>query len=261
MKYAAIASAALVAAAAAKPLQNRDLVVVTEVEWVTETEYVTEIIDLTTTLFVTTGQSVPTEPVTSLVPAPSDAQFFEPPSPSAAQPKETAAAAPPPAPPAPSSAPATTAAPAPPPAPTTTEQAAPPPPPPATEEPTQTQPESTPESEPSTSSSGGSGSGDKTGDLTYYAVGLGACGDDDSGKDNSANIVALSKDLMGPVSNGNQYCGKSITIYANGKSVTATVRDKCMGCKTNDLDVSEKVYKELWGGLGSGRRPVSWTFN
>ncbi|KAJ2967599.1 hypothetical protein NQ176_g9584 [Zarea fungicola] len=90
---------------------------------------------------------------------------------------------------------------------------------------------------------------------------MGSCGEDDTGKDLTDNIVAISKDLMGPVSNGNEYCGKTITIYAGGKSVVARIEDKCMGCAMYDLDVSEKIFQELEGGLGAGRVPVTWSFN
>ncbi|KAJ6785884.1 hypothetical protein PWT90_11183 [Aphanocladium album] len=237
MKSFALASAALFAAVAAKPLQRRNAVTVTEVEWVTQTEYVTEIIDVSTTIYITPGQSVPTV-LTSIVPAPSDAQFYEPPSPSPEQPKQTstpAAAAPPPPPPPAASSPSPAPAPEPKPKPS--------------------------ESKPNPSGSSGSGSGEHSGDITYYAVGLGACGEDDSGKDNSENIVALSSLLMGAQSNGNPKCGQTITIHGNGKSVQATVRDKCPSCTEGSIDVSEKVFKELWGDLGVGRQSVTWSFN
>lgn len=250
MKSFAVASAFLLATAAAKAGAHghghlhqhvaRDLV--TEIKWVTETEYVTEMIDSTTTVWITPGQQA--EPTQAPEPSagepnPSHAQFFEPPAPSVAAPAPPSAAAPPPPPP--------------PPPPPVQSKPAPPPPPPAAPK---------PENKDEDQSSQQSGSSGKySGDLTYYAVGLGACGEDDSGKDETANIVAISKDLMGAQSNGNPYCGKTITIYGNGKSVQATVRDKCMGCKHDDIDVSEKVYKALWGGLGSGRTPVTWSFN
>jgi hypothetical protein len=85
-------------------------------------------------------------------------------------------------------------------------------------------------------SSSKAGADTKTGDLTYYTVGLGACGEDDSGKDNTENIVALSHLLMGTQSNGNPFCGKTITISYGGKQVVATVKDKCMGCALNNID-------------------------
>jgi hypothetical protein len=89
---------------------------------------------------------------------------------------------------------------------------------------------------------------------------MGACGEDDTGDDQSKGIVALSHLLMGTQSNGNPMCGQTINIKANGKTATAVVKDKCMGCAEEDIDVSEMVYKQLFGGLGSGRMPVTWSF-
>ncbi|OIW28841.1 hypothetical protein CONLIGDRAFT_393676 [Coniochaeta ligniaria NRRL 30616] len=113
----------------------------------------------------------------------------------------------------------------------------------------------------SSGTSSKSGADTKTGDLTYYQVGLGACGEDDSGKDNTENIVALSHLLMGPISNGNPYCGKTITISYGGKTVVATVKDKCMGCDINNIDVSEIAFVTLMGSTGVGRHSVDWWFN
>jgi hypothetical protein len=114
--------------------------------------------------------------------------------------------------------------------------------------------------------SGGSGSGGSpshSGDITYYAVGLGACGFDDSGKDHTDNIVAVSSLLMGAQSNGNPLCNKSVTIkaVANGKTVQAVVRDKCPSCAAGDLDGTEKMFLELFGSLDAGRQQIEWWFN
>ncbi|KAH8901004.1 hypothetical protein GQ53DRAFT_631767, partial [Thozetella sp. PMI_491] len=109
---------------------------------------------------------------------------------------------------------------------------------------------------------GGSPSGTRyTGDLTYYAVGMGACGFDDSGKDQTDNIVAISKLLMGAQSNGNPMCGKTITVSYNGVNVNCVVRDKCDGCNEFDIDVSEGAFKQIFGDLGVGRKSVNWWFN
>ncbi|KAM3505596.1 hypothetical protein MY10362_002866 [Beauveria mimosiformis] len=259
MKFVAFA---LFAAAAAKPLNRRGTVTVTEVEWVTKIETVTEILDVSTTTFITPGQSVPTADATSIVPAPSDGQFFETASVSQKQPEQTSVAAPAPPPPPPP--PSSTAPPPPPPQPTA-EPAAPAPAPsqpkPASNE-AAPQPSSTSEAPPpsSTGGGGGDGSGEHSGDITYYAVGPGACGPDDTGKDNTHDIAALSSELMGPLSNNNPMCGKTIRIFANGKSVKATVRDKCPSCDEGSIDVSEKVYKYLFGSLDSGRQRMSWSF-
>ncbi|OLN85900.1 Allergen Asp f 7-like protein [Colletotrichum chlorophyti] len=243
-------------------------------EWVTETAFVTEWIDETSTVWVGPSET----PSSSAVPTTSvPAQFFEPASTSSSSTTLSTstepAVAPSPiyvsvqqAPPAPVT---TSSVPLPVPEtptpepvqPTTTPVVVAPPPVPTTS--STPQPVSTPAA-PSqgsgSSSPDGSGGATRSGDLTYYAVGLGACGEDDSGKDNTENIVALSHLVMGAQSNGNPYCGKKIKITVNGKSTTATVRDKCMGCKENDIDVSEKCFLEVFDSLGVGRQTVEWSF-
>ncbi|KAK1770961.1 allergen Asp f 7-like protein [Phialemonium atrogriseum] len=114
---------------------------------------------------------------------------------------------------------------------------------------------------PSGSSGVSSATSEHTGDLTYYALGMGACGFDDSGKDMTENIVALSYLVMGEQSNGNPMCGKTISISYGGKTITATVRDKCMGCAADAIDVSEAAFVSLLGSTGVGRKAVNWWFN
>ncbi|KAK4443416.1 RlpA-like double-psi beta-barrel-protein domain-containing protein-containing protein [Podospora aff. communis PSN243] len=93
--------------------------------------------------------------------------------------------------------------------------------------------------------------------MTYYEVGLGSCGHDDSGKDEIENIVAMSPALMG----AGEGCGRRVRIQGkDGQTVLATVRDKCMGCLPEELDVSSKVFKKVVGDLGVGRERVSWAF-
>lgn len=108
----------------------------------------------------------------------------------------------------------------------------------------------------SSSSSGGLSYG---GEVTHYTVGLGACGFDDAGKDETEYIAAISKDLM-PGSNGDPICNKKVALSYNGKSITATVRDKCPSCSPSQIDLSEKAFKDLVGDLGIGRQSgVKWT--
>ncbi|KAL5612183.1 hypothetical protein BROUX41_000274 [Berkeleyomyces rouxiae] len=97
-----------------------------------------------------------------------------------------------------------------------------------------------------------------SGSLTYYAVGLGACGFDDSGKDQTDYIVAISPDIMGSQSNGNPYCNKKVSITGNGKTIQATIRDKCPGCTASHVDGTEKIFKDLFGSLDAGNEDVSW---
>lgn len=283
MKSAAIFVGVLASAAIAQPHghshhrrqhqhgnHKRDLVT----EWVTEIETitVTEYIDETTTEWITAGASTvaPSAPTTNV-----PGQFFEgdtsqaqanPPTPTVVpQPtseapavSETQVYVPPP-----SSAPVSV-----PPVQKVPTQAPPPPP--------------TSSQVASSGPSGGSHASDEyTGDLTYYTLGMGACGWDDSGKDLTENIVAISHVLMGEQSNGNPMCGKTISISYGGKTIQATVRDKCMGCAADDIDgmfslschhtcknalltdfvVSEIAFTSLMGSTGVGRQVVNWWFN
>lgn len=296
MKTSAVATALFAAVAVAHPFRRANIApraVVTKTDWVVETVYVTQFIDASTTYMVTPGQSAAT-------PAPEPkGQFYEPPhneepeSEVEPEPVSSEAAAPPP-PPAPTKAPEYVPPPPPPPAPKAPEppkaappKVAPPPPPPAPKpepehvnppppppapkapEVPKVAPSPPPAPAPAPAPEPSYGSGDKeeragavaSGQITYYTVGMGACGWNDTGKDHSENIVAISKDKMGTQSNGNPMCGKKITIHANGKTTKATVRDKCMGCAPNNIDVSEKVFKELYGSLDGGRMPVSWSFD
>ncbi|KAF4447306.1 hypothetical protein F53441_9149 [Fusarium austroafricanum] len=282
MKSFTLASAFLAAAAVAQPHGNphgnhhrrhhkndkRD--VVTEVEWVTEVEYVTKLVDATTTVWVRPEAEATTAPAAPKKAAPKKENKPAPPAPTTTL--VTSIYTPPP-PPRPTTeaeaAESTSVAPVKPttqaPAPQPTVEA--PKPKPVAQAPKkQAQPKPEPEVAPvqqekaAKPASGGS-SAAKQGEFTYYDIGQGACGEDDSGKDDSINIVALSHLLMGPQSNGNPMCGKTITIKANGKTAQATVKDKCMGCALNDIDVSRKVYNEIWGSLDSGRTKVEWWFN
>jgi hypothetical protein len=212
------------------------------VTWVTETVYetVTALVDDSTTqLIMPSTKPTTTTSTTSTSVTASPGQFFEPPTTSVAPPATSEA--PPVVPPVVES------------------------PPPVVEPPSSSSPPApapTPTQEPD-GGSGGSGSGGPSysGDITYYAVGLGACGFDDSGKDRTDNIVAVSSQLMGAQSNGNPFCNKSITIKANGKTIQAVVRDKCPSCAVGDIDGTEKMFLELFGSLDAGRQPIEWWFN
>jgi hypothetical protein len=97
-----------------------------------------------------------------------------------------------------------------------------------------------------------------TSEITFYEAGLGACGwvNDGSVED----VVALPVGLMGSQSNGNPYCGMTITIVKDGKTVTAKVVDKCMGCVNNAIDVSNHAFDQL-ANESVGRTSVQWWFN
>ncbi|KAK4151410.1 RlpA-like double-psi beta-barrel-protein domain-containing protein-containing protein [Chaetomidium leptoderma] len=222
--------------------QNKRGLVVT---WVTETVYetVTAIVDDSTTELImpsTTEATTSTTSTTSTTVTPSPGVFIEDP--------KTSSSAPPPV---PSPAPPVVESPPPPPP----VVQSPPPPPPPPPKPTTTS------SAPPVETGGGGGGPSYSGDITYFALGLGACGFDDGGKDQTHNIVAVSAQLMGAQSNGNPMCGKSITIKAAGKTIQAMVHDKCPSCAVGDIDGSEKMFLELFGSLDAGRQKIEWSFN
>ncbi|KAI0472876.1 hypothetical protein GGR56DRAFT_652283 [Xylariaceae sp. FL0804] len=105
------------------------------------------------------------------------------------------------------------------------------------------------------------------GSITYYAVGLGACGWDDAGQDESSNIVAIPHAYWDSISTAtnlgvgqpaNPLCGKHITIEYQGKTSTAEIRDRCGGCDGMHIDVSQKVFTDLFGSTESGIDEISW---
>jgi len=112
---------------------------------------------------------------------------------------------------------------------------------------------------PSSSSSGGSGE-TFNGEATFYEVGLGACGETNSDSEMIAALNHAQWDAFGSMSNGNPACGKQATLNYEGKSVTVTIRDKCMGCKHGDLDLSPAAFKQL-ADEGAGRIQMSWNFS
>lgn len=97
-----------------------------------------------------------------------------------------------------------------------------------------------------------------TDDITYYEAGLGACGDVTNG--NTTRVIALPYEMMGTKSNGNPFCGMTVTITKGSKSTVATVVDKCMGCKGASIDLSNLAFEEL-ADFGVGRTTATWYFN
>lgn len=97
-----------------------------------------------------------------------------------------------------------------------------------------------------------------TGKATYYAVGLGACGNTNS---DSEMVVALNSAQYQAI-NGAE-CGKSLSITnpSNGKTASATVVDMCPGCAHGSLDMSPTLFQQLAsGGLDEGVFSISWSF-
>ncbi|RMD42184.1 hypothetical protein DV735_g2929, partial [Chaetothyriales sp. CBS 134920] len=108
--------------------------------------------------------------------------------------------------------------------------------------------------------------GPYTGDLTYYEPGLGACGITSS---SSENVVAVSHTLFdaaqtGSDPNANPLCGTKIRAkrYKEGvgeRTVDLTVVDRCVGCKSTDIDVTTTAFGRL-ADLDLGRVTVTWSW-
>ncbi|KEP55574.1 rare lipoprotein A-like double-psi beta-barrel protein [Rhizoctonia solani 123E] len=93
-----------------------------------------------------------------------------------------------------------------------------------------------------------------SGTATYYAVGLGACGQNNVPSD---FIVALNTAQYGGGYPGPN-CFKPITICAKGKCVGATIMDQCPTCGYGSLDLSEGLFKQF-ADTGDGVFQMTWS--
>lgn len=107
-----------------------------------------------------------------------------------------------------------------------------------------------------TSSSTGSSILSGTGDGTYYdtATSMSAPSYCDTANDgDTTNVVALSQDVM-----EKSLCGATVTVEYEGTTVTGTVVDKCMGCDSDAIDMSQHMFESI-ADLSAGRITVSWS--
>ncbi|CAJ2503284.1 Uu.00g106780.m01.CDS01 [Anthostomella pinea] len=107
-------------------------------------------------------------------------------------------------------------------------------------------------------------------EITYYTVGPGACGYDDSGKDSSENIVAIPHAFWDSISMATSLgvdepahplCNKVISIQSKTGTTTGTIRDRCGGCENMAIDVTSHAFIDLFGSTTSGRNDVTWWIN
>ncbi|SMR60953.1 unnamed protein product [Zymoseptoria tritici ST99CH_1E4] len=109
--------------------------------------------------------------------------------------------------------------------------------------------------------SGGSGGGGSSGggathsgDITYFDVGMGACGISSTPDE---KVVAISHILFDAVSTGNPntnpLCNQKVAITgADGSTYMGTIVDRCTACEEADLDLSTTFFKTVTGN-GDGR--------
>ncbi|XP_050528476.1 papain inhibitor-like [Daktulosphaira vitifoliae] len=96
------------------------------------------------------------------------------------------------------------------------------------------------------------------GDLTYYDLGLTACGKVYKNSDLVAAVAFGHFRSLNP--NLDSICGRRARIYNNkGRSVVVKIVDKCGGCKWGDIDVSRAAFRKL-EPLSVGRTRVKWHY-
>jgi hypothetical protein len=63
-------------------------------------------------------------------------------------------------------------------------------------------------------------------------------------------------------SNGNPICGKTVTAFYQGRSVTAQIRDICMGCDPTHIDMSPGAISVLDSNYQQdGQIDITWVMN
>ncbi|KAG2116672.1 uncharacterized protein F5147DRAFT_673898 [Suillus discolor] len=87
--------------------------------------------------------------------------------------------------------------------------------------------------------------------FTFYAVGLGACGQVNQASD---MVVAMNTQQF------SGSCFQMITITCNGVTLQAQVVDECMGCPYGGLDFSVGLF-EGFSPLSAGVISGTWSFN
>jgi hypothetical protein len=104
------------------------------------------------------------------------------------------------------------------------------------------------------------------GDATYYtewSTGYGSCGAEYQGIDDY--LVALSPKWMAnsQSNNANEHplCAPQYCVQVDGPlgSIVAKVRDTCLGCSDNDIDLADSVYQNV-ADVEQGRAKVNWYF-
>ncbi|KAI8384341.1 RlpA-like double-psi beta-barrel-protein domain-containing protein-containing protein [Radiomyces spectabilis] len=97
-----------------------------------------------------------------------------------------------------------------------------------------------------------------SGDGTFYTVGMGSCGTDDSNED---MVAALNAPQMGSSSNpnNNPNCGRKARVKGPKGSVTVKIVDTCPPCKKGDLDLSPAAFAKI-ADMSEGRVSISWNW-
>jgi hypothetical protein len=88
--------------------------------------------------------------------------------------------------------------------------------------------------------------------MTFYDVGLGACGRTNQPADFVVALNAAQYD-------SGHHCGQRIQIRANGKTAVAQVVDRCTGCEGHGLDLSKGLFSHF-ADANDGVFVATWDF-
>jgi hypothetical protein len=98
--------------------------------------------------------------------------------------------------------------------------------------------------------------------LTWYEVGIGACGYTNQASDFVCAVSHTIFDSMaqGSNPNDNPICNSSIKLIHDEESIDVSVVDRCVGCEPSHLDVSPRVFQRF-SNLKTRKIQVNWKWN
>ncbi|RHZ81759.1 hypothetical protein Glove_117g327 [Diversispora epigaea] len=99
------------------------------------------------------------------------------------------------------------------------------------------------------------------GDITFYNLGLGACGTVNSDSELACAIPGAQFDQFTPNGNPNKNakCGTFVKVTRGNKSVIVKVVDRCAGCNSEDIDLSPAAFNQI-ADPAEGRVKGSWQY-
>jgi hypothetical protein len=90
---------------------------------------------------------------------------------------------------------------------------------------------------------------------------MGACGNE-LGDDKfyaAISVADWGSDVWVDNKNQNPWCGKKATVQLNGKTVDVEIQDKCMGCKSGDIDLTLAAWNKLTDNAYGSREQGAWS--
>ena len=85
----------------------------------------------------------------------------------------------------------------------------------------------------------------QNGIATFYSVGADNCGTSSTDSDYVCAISQKMYDSVASSDSISEYCGHSININYNGKTITVKVVDSCESCDATHLDLSPSAFQAL----------------